>query len=190
MDLKSKDGVVGMFETVAKWSQGEGKPQASRTGTFKAAHSASAFVDYLNSLPKGLDDKGESNSVPTMATDGSVGPLTLGYAFDCFLYGLDLKVKARLRPAAGADSPWITRTDPKTEKSIKINLATGERQDAKSGEVLAKMPIEKCIAAVNAGIAAAVALGDEPQGAVVVARKMLIESKVAKEQNGNLVVAK
>ncbi len=188
-DLKSKQGNVGTFETVAKWSQGEGKDMASKKGSFVTAHEPGAFIPYLQGLAPGLDDKGQSNTVPTMSADGVVGPLTLGYAWECMLYGLDLKVKARLRPAAGVDSPWISRED-NTGVSIKINLATGERINGKTGEKMPSMPIEKCIAAVNAGVSQAVALGSDPQGAILTARRMLLESKTAKEVNGALTLAK
>lgn len=188
-DLKGRNGAVGTFETVAKWSQGEGKPMDSKKGSFTLAAEPGVLVAYLGTLSPGLDEKGQSNVVPSISADGVVGPLTLGYAWECMLYGLDLKVKARLRPAAGVDSPWISREDNKGV-SIKINLATGERVNGSTGEKMAAMPIERCIGAVNAGIAEAANLGSDPRNAFVVARRMLLESKVAREANGALVLAK
>ena len=188
-DLKNRSGAVGTFETVAKWSQGEGKPMASKTGSFVAAAEPKVFVQYLGALEAGLDDKGQSTTTPSISADGAVGTLTLGYAWECFIYGLDLKTKARLRPAAGVDSPWISREAP-DGTPVKINLATGERVNGKTGAAMPSLAIEKCIASVQAGIDAAVNLGSEPQGGFVVARRMLLESKVAREQGGRLVVAK
>jgi len=117
-DLKSKTGNVGVFETIAKWSVGEGKPMESKTGSFSMAHDASVLVPYLTAL-----EAGKEGDVPSINADGKVGVLTRQYAWECLLYGLDLKTKARLRPAAGVESPWISRD------GMKINLATGERSD-------------------------------------------------------------
>jgi len=188
-DLKTKQGNSGIFETVAKWSQGEGKPMAERKGTFTMAHSPATLVAWLGTLAPGLDDAGQSNMTPSISADGAVGVPTLGYAFECLLYGLDLKTKARLRPAAGADSPWIGRERP-DGVNVKINLFTGEQLNAKTGEKMATLPVERCVGAVNAGIDAAVQIGAEPQGAYLTAKRMLIEAKKAKEEKGILVVVK
>jgi hypothetical protein len=160
--LKSKDGAVGLFETVAQWSVGDGKPKESKTGTFSGPADAGSMEAYL----KTLDGEGRT-----------------GF-FTAWLYGADLKKKAQLRPAAAVDSPWIARDD------ININLATGERINKKTNEKLSALAIEKCIAAVNAGMDGAASLGTEPQSAFVVARRMLLESKVAADASGKLVVAR
>jgi len=172
--LRSRDGFTGSFETVAKWKD-EKEVQQSKTGVFTAAATPEDFSAWVASL--------SGKETPSFGKEtGQLGPLSLGYAYDCFMYGLDLRMKARLRPAVGADSPWITRDN------IKINLATGEK--TKDGVVQTALSIEKCIGAVNAGFEQSALLGNDVPNAFVVAKRMHLENKTAREREGKLVPIK
>lgn len=158
----TKSGAIGTYTTVAKWAQGEGQPQGSASGTFTGPATPADIEVYLKPL----------NSAERARF------------FRDWFYGADLRKKASLRPAASEDSPWITRDN------VRINLATGERLNTKTNIKLADLPLEKRIAAVNTGFADADTYGGDPKSCFVVAKRMLLEGKVAAEANGKLVVAK
>src|SRR5712691_4735027 len=88
---KSADGPTGIYETTASWSVGEGKPKESKTGTFTGPATPGSVEVYLKTLD-------------------AAGRMTF---FDAWFYGASLKKKAQLRPAAAADSPWISRAGVK-----------------------------------------------------------------------------
>lgn len=177
-DLKGRNGATGNFETVAKWSVGEGK-QESKTGTFSGPADAENLVAYLQGIEPGKED-----AYPTYdAKTGSMGPLNRWFAYECLMYGLDLKVKAKLRPTAAVDSPWIVRDE------VRINLATGERI-RKDGAKAPALALDKRIAFINMGIGQATLLGNDAPAALLVAKRMLVESKEAREANGALVIVK
>lgn len=159
---KTKAGIIGTFETVAKWSMGEGQPQGSATGTFTGPAAPVDMEAYL----KTLDAEGRNRF------------------YRDWYYGADLRKKASLRPAASEDSPWITRD------GIKINLFSGERVNTKTNVKMPDLPIEKRIAAINAGFADADNLGGEVKSQFVVARKMHVDAKTATEANGRLALVK
>lgn len=171
--LQSKAGTTGTFETIAKWSQGEGKPMASKTGTFTGP-----AID-----PARKDDSGALAVLTGYISSVVTNDETAGAFFDSWLYGRDLKAKASLRPAAAADSPWISRD------GIRINLGTGERI-GKDGAAMPNLALDKVIAFVQRAWDDATDLDLEPGGAVVVGRKMLLESGAAVERNGKIVPAK
>lgn len=159
---KSKNGILGTFETTAKWSMGEGQPQGSATGTFTGPSDPVSIEKYLATLS--AEDRNR-------------------FYRDWF-YGADLRKKASLRPAAAEDSPWLTRDN------IRINLATGERINSKTNAKLPALPLEKRIAAVNTGFADADTYGGEPKDCFVAARKLLLSEGMAVEANGGRLAVK
>lgn len=159
---KTKNGNIGTFETVAKWSMGEGQPQGSATGTFTGPADPGVLVAFYNTL--------DAESKNRFYRD--------------WFYGADLRKKASLRPAAAEDSPWLTRDN------IRINLATGERINSKTNAKLPALPLEKRIAAVNTGFADADTYGGEPKDCFVAARKLLLSEGLAVEANGGRLAVK
>lgn len=172
-ELKSKDGVVGMFETVAKWTEGEGatKITKSKTGTFSGPA-------ILPPSDREKDD-GAHAVLTAYFADNVKNDEQAGAFFDSWLYGRDLKAKAKLRPATATETPIISR------EGIKINLATGERTD-KDGKAMPTLPLEKCIAFINRAMDESNDLGIDPAGQVTYARGMLLASGNVVEKNGKL----
>ncbi|SRR5258705_4038066 len=155
---QSKAGHIGTFETVAKWSTGEGQPQGSAKGTFTGPADPASLVAFYNAL-----DQESKNRF-----------------YRDWYYGADLRKKASLRPAAAEDSPWLTRD------GIRYNLFDGQRINVKTNAKLTDLPLAKRIAAINTGFQDADNFGSEPKDAFIVAKRMLLEAKQATESNGRL----
>jgi len=156
----ARNGNIGTFETIAKWSMGEGQPQGSAKGTFTGPAEPSVLVAFYNTL----DQEGKNRF------------------YRDWYYGADLRKKASLRPAASQDSPWLTRDN------IRYNLFDGQRINIKTNAKLLELPLAKRIAAINTGFQDADNFGAEPKDAFVVAKKMLLEAKLATETNGRLAM--
>jgi hypothetical protein len=170
--LKSREGAVGTFATIAKWQieQNGQKVTQQKEGTYTGP---AINPDRENNTGALETLRAYFQSVIT--TDDAAGAF-----FDAWNYGVDLKAKAKLRPAAGVDTPWISRD------GVRINLGTGERI-GKDGKAMAALPLDKVISFVQRAHDEAADLDLEPAGAAVVGRKMLLESGVAIERNGKLV---
>jgi len=172
--------VAKTFETEARWTIKGGAPDGtdrvdSRKGTFPYAADADSFIGWLQTLPRDKDA-----GAPALGADGRLIVPSLDYVYAASFYGYDLKFKARLRPTVSVESPWISRD------GIRINLATGERI-GKDGRAMKAVPIGKCLNAINNHFAEQADLELEPKGNYVVARRMLLESKKAREDKGKLV---
>ena len=132
------------------------------TAQFVAPTSPATFKAWVTALSETPPNEG--------------GPSPLQKAWELHMYAADLKARARARESVVADSTIVRKDGREVDLML---LGDGGKAD-----------YNRTVAIVNAAYETASIIGGEPSRAFIVARRKLVDDKLATDHNGKLVVAR